>query len=459
VRRAASQSESARAGRRVTPLRRSLTFAMGDGFFNEAITAVTTGAILAAWALYLDAGPFLVGLVAAFPLLAQLLQIPGAQFVECWGRRRLAIWGFFVRAQAYFPLVFLPFIPVSVESKRGVLIAVSLVSAIAGVIGNTAWNAWMGDVLPRRIRGRYFGSRYAVAIIGSGAATFLGALALDAGASNLAIPLSLIALFICVSGCVSAYCLSRQHGSDERRNTPPFSWHQALTAWRDPVARRFLKFQVFFNLATGVSGSFMGLHMAMNLGLSFKTIALQGALAAVIRTVFSPFWGRMVDRFGARPVLVTACGGIAIIPLVQLSATPEAPWPIWLDAVLSGIFWGAHANAIFSLPLRVAPQEHRTSYLALFTAVAGLANGLSATVSGAIADELPQRFLVFNHVAFNIQVLLGAGFLLRLASIFVAMSVVDPRSKGTRALLLRIQEAAVYRVGQFTGPVARLMGR
>ncbi|MBK7865098.1 MAG: MFS transporter [Archangiaceae bacterium] len=310
-----------------------------DGLSNEVITAVTTGAALSAWAVYLASGTLLVGAVTAFPLLAQGLQVPAAQWVDRWGRRRVAIIGFLVRGLAYLPLVFLPWVGVSLPAQRVTLICSALVSSIAGVLANTAWAAWMGEALPRRVRGRFYGVRYSLAMLGSGVATLCAGLTLDLSKQTIGLgpALSGVALAICVAGCVTTWSLLRQ---PEVRGAPAkaaaYSWSALIAPLYNPAARRYLVFQALFNAAIGTSGGFVAIHFALNLGLGYRVIAAQTLLGMFCRVATSAFWGRMVDRFGARPVLIASGVGICILPLIQASATPAASWPIWLEAVISG---------------------------------------------------------------------------------------------------------------------------
>src|SRR2546426_6707466 len=46
----------------------------------------------------------------------------------------------------------------------------------------------------------------------------------------------------------------------------------------------------------------------------FRSLAaLHGVAVAAVRIVSAPLWGRAVDRFGARPVLVVSSFGIAAV--------------------------------------------------------------------------------------------------------------------------------------------------
>ena len=52
-------------------------------------------------------------------------------------------------------------------------------AATLGVLGNNAWVAWMGELVPKRIRGRYFGKRTGLCMLGGGLAAAAVGLLLD----------------------------------------------------------------------------------------------------------------------------------------------------------------------------------------------------------------------------------------------------------------------------------------
>src|SRR3989304_9544936 len=59
-----------------------------EALFSGGAAALTSGVILTAFALHLGASNVMVGILAAMPFLAQLLQLPAIQLVERWRRRK-----------------------------------------------------------------------------------------------------------------------------------------------------------------------------------------------------------------------------------------------------------------------------------------------------------------------------------------------------------------------------------
>ena len=64
-----------------------------DALSHEAMGALTTGVFLVGFAVAIGASNFAIGVLAAIPFLAQLLQIPAVVLIERWrSRRSISVW-------------------------------------------------------------------------------------------------------------------------------------------------------------------------------------------------------------------------------------------------------------------------------------------------------------------------------------------------------------------------------
>jgi MFS family permease len=407
-------------------VRRSLRASLAEGLFAEVVAACAGPTVLVGWALHLGAPAFQVGLVAALPQLAQAFQLPGAWTTALLGRRRAAIWAVTLSRQALLPLALLPLLPLGVEAKRGVLLAVAALSAALGVVGNNAWTAWMGELVPAPLRGRYFGARTALCTAG-GTLAGLGAGALldAAGGRALREPaLALLALLACVAGAVTTALLSRQHDPPAPDGPRP-TLALALRPLVAPGARGLLRYQLAWNAAVGLGGGYFTFHLLGNLHAGFTVVALHAACAAAVRVMAAPMWGRAVDRLGARPVLAACSFGAAVLPLLWIVATPDRLWPIAVDAVLSGVAWGGHGLAAFAAPLAVAPRLERPWWLAVFAAAGGLAYAAAASAGGLLAASLPAGVASLGTGGPALLAVFLASSALRFASAFLALDIAE----------------------------------
>ena len=403
-------------------MRRSLAASTGEGVAAEVVQACAGSAMATAWALHLHSGPLLLGVLWALPFFGQLLQLPAAWLMSHFDRRRVAILGNSIARQVLLLLAVLPFLHIPEASKRVGLVAIISISSLAAVAGGNAWMSWMGDLVPARIRGRYFGRRTALCAIGGAASSLAAGSAFDAAsARGMAAPaLSGLAIVGWIGAAISTWLMRRQH--DPRQSTPRSPGARDLVEpFTHAPSRRILLYQAAWNVALGLTASLTAVYMLKTLRIGFTGMAIYTAALAGARVFATPLWGRVLDRIGAWPVLVVCSVGSALASALWMLASRGRLWPIALDAVLSGILLGGQGLAAFAIPLAVAPKTSRAMLLSAFVMAGGLAFGLGSIVGGAVVGSLPALI-----PALGVRALFAISAFGRLAAALFAHRILEP---------------------------------
>jgi len=408
-----------------SPIRRSLRASLLEGAFAELVGACAAGGTLTAWALYLELSPFLIGVLGALPFAAQLVHLPAAFCTRRFGSRRTALWMVAISRQAVLPLVALPFVSLAPAARQAIFLACAFLTSTLGVVGNNAWTAWMGELVPGAVRGRYFGRRTSVCAMAATCSALAAGLLLDVGRSRGKGGLALAALSLAASlaGAITTALLRRQH---EPRSASPAelpTLEEALTPVRDPRARPLLAFQLAWSAASGLSIAFYPLHMIGHLQMGFAAVALYNAGIAAARTIASPLWGTVLDRSGARRVLVLCAIGQGLSPFLWLFATPERLWPLAIDAMLCGTAMAGLSLATFSLPIELSRPPERSFYVAAVAAAAGLGTSIASAGGGALVKVLPSSTLLGGLPLVAAHLLFLCGAVGRLSAVLLALRV------------------------------------
>ncbi|GAC1598923.1 MAG: hypothetical protein NVS4B10_09780 [Myxococcales bacterium] len=312
------------------------------------------------------------------------------------------------------------------------LLAVAAGSAALAVAGNNAWTGWMGELVPGRVRGRYFGRRSSFCALGAAVGALATGVALDrGGARGLAVDprgaghvLAAISLAGCAFGAATWALLARQHVPRDRRKAPRRPrLGDAIAPLRCPRARRLLAFQVAWSGSSGLAAGFYALHMVTALRMGFVQIAVYSTALAVARMVAAPFWGRLLDRAGARPVLAIAAFGLCLSPPLWLFVRADALWPLALDAILCGVLMAAQSLSSFSLSLSVAEPRERNFHLAAFAAAGGIATGLGAAAGAVLLRHLPAHAHLFGLSLVATQLLFLVADAGRVVAAFLSLRV------------------------------------
>jgi hypothetical protein len=256
----------------------------------------------------------------------------------------------------------------------------------------------------------------------------------------------LLAVLACLSGFVTAWCLSHQHAPHPHApSKAQVSLRTMVKPFFDPAARPLLVYMMGWNAAVALAAVFIPVLMITHLKMNYLLIAIHGAATAFFRVSTSALWGRALDRLGARPILVFCSFGLAAIPFIWLFPNSQLLWPVVLDAALGGSLWAGHAIAVFSLPLTLAPKQGRPYYLAAFTASGGICYALMAILGGAVAAALPTHMTVLSHPFVNLHVLFLASGSARLVAAVLSLKLAEPNSAPVSELS-RLIQGPVYRV-------------
>jgi MFS family permease len=398
---------------------------MAEGALAEVVGACTTGGVLTAWALYLELSPLLIGLLGALPFSAQLVHLPASWVTRRFGARKVALWTIGVARQSVLVLALLPVLPLPLTRKQQVFLACAFVSAALNVMGNNAWTSWMGDLVPGRVRGRYFGQRNALCALAATCASLGAGVALDAGRNHgdAGLSLCLLTLVSCAVGAVTTVLLARQHQPDDAHPPEAAPLRVAMAPLRDGRARNLLAFQVAWSAAGGIAAAFYPLHMIGNLRMGFARMAVYTAAVAAFRMLSAPLWGHLLDRGGERRVLAISAFALSLSPVLWIFAADGRLWPLALDAAISGGATAGLSLATFSLPLALSQPATRSFYVGALAAAGGLAAGCGSAAGGAVVRLLPDAWSLFGQPLVSAHALFLVGATARFCAAGLALRV------------------------------------
>jgi MFS family permease len=361
-----------------------------DGVFATQYVTLTGGPLLVTFLLALGASDLEVGFVAALPLLGQLIQPLGAEAVRRRGGWRKPV----VLAGATADVLLWAVSAAAVvwlapRTALLVVLGVLALQQIPTAAVSVGWTSWISDLIPQRLRGRYFGARN-VACNGLAALTALAAGHLIGRAAD-PLPLYLVAIGVgAAARFVSIAFLSRQ---PEPRPAQPAAggfFAQFAPPLRDVGFRRYIVYAALFGFAVQVASPFFTVFTIREAGFGPGTAMLLTAVSTGSNLLGQRVWGPLSDRYGERQVLRAVGLVITLQPLWWLMAGPSSfGLAVMIAASFSGGFvWGGQALATGNLMMRLAPESGKTSFFAVQAAVVGAAGALGPLVGGVLAEAV-----------------------------------------------------------------------
>lgn len=364
-----------------------------------------------------------IGVLTAMPFVANFLQIFAAPFIARWRPPKTVT---VVAASIHLALwvvlgALLPLIPRENPVAAAYwLILWFFVSSCFAAIAGVSWNSWIQEWVPARLRGKYFARRNAYLQFST--LTFLFAAGWALAHWNYAIPA--FQAVIGVACLIRIYSLYWQWISP----TQPLPQAQAPTisfgAQVDVLSRSrsFLLFVLFgsvWSFAANCFGPFYHVFMFEQLNFSAFDVGILSTLTALGGALALPAWGRLLDRFGNKPVMTFALIVWQLQNFLWCFITPDNRNLLYGMWVFGGLTSACFILGQFTLLLRLLPVEAKNLAIGFNLAVTSLVAAIAPIVGGAVLQwALPrwQNDLAVYHVCFLLQPLLSlvaAGILLR----------------------------------------------
>jgi MFS family permease len=377
---------------------RSLKHSLKDAAAFATMTGVGE-TYLSAFALFLRATTPQIGLLASVPpLLASFVQLFSAWLGRVTGhRKRIVVIGAALQALAWAPVLALPIL---FPDNAVYLLIASVVFYHGGAhLVAPQWSSLMGDLVPSRKRGRFFGLRTRIVSLTTFASLMAGGFLLHYF-SGKGKPLFGFAFLFCIAGIarlISVYHLSRM--KDIGGHVAAMEIPVGVGWWTRLRQSNAVRFSVFFALmqfSVAIASPFFTVYMLRDLQFSYLQFTLSSGTAIFAQFLTLSQWGRISDVFGNRRILTVTGLFIPLMPILWTVSTEM--WYLIAIQALSGFSWAgftlAAGNFVYDL---IAPQR-RATYLAIHNVLANVGIFAGAILGGYLGYILPSQAELFGTI-------------------------------------------------------------
>jgi len=379
-----------------------------DGLATQAMVTLTGGIFLVAFALQLGASNTVIGLLAAIPPLAELLQMPAIYLVDRAQNRRLVVVAASLAARLFWiPIILIPFF---LSPEQGIIVLITsivLYSAFSAV-SHCGWNSWMRDLIPQDRLGAFFSRRLTlstgIALVISLAAGFFIDSWKVVFPDLAAYGYSALFLLGLIAGLIGITLLAR---TPEPRMVTETEEDGLLAAilkpFQDINFKNLIIFLGSWNFAVNLAAPFFTVYMLQRIGLDISVVVALGVLSQVMNIVFYRSWGRVSDRYSNKSVLAVS-GPLFMFSIfawmfVTLPNVYILTYPLLiLIHILMGISLAGVSLASGNISLKMAPQGQATSYLAASTFMNSVAAGIAPILGGLFVDFFAERELIWTLI-------------------------------------------------------------
>ena len=397
-----------------------------EGIVAMPIVTMALPASMAISALVTQAFPLsttAIGAMGSIPFVGNFLQIfvsplllrwrPPKTVTVCAASLHLASWVAFG--------FMLPLLPRQSPARAALwILGWFFVSSLFGAVAGISWSTWIEEWVPARIRGKFFGRRNQFTQFSTVVFLTLSGWVLFRWDYSVAA----FQAVIFGSAFLRVFSLRWQWRSPTRPHRPAPPEAGSLGFQLDELlgARSFLVFVLFgtvWSFAANCFGPFYSVFMFDRVGFSALDVGVVTALSQVGGALSLPAWGRLLDRYGNKPVMVLS------LILWQLSmflwcfivpsnrAILYGLWT-WIGATSAGFVLGQ-----FMILLRLIPARARRLAIGVNLAASSLVAAVAPVLGGWVLAHAPAGWggpVEVYHLCFIVQpvvALAGAFLLLR----------------------------------------------
>lgn len=357
---------------------------------NAVSFQIILGAPIILYAKSIGATSTAIGILAAFTPLMTVLQLPAAKWLPVYGYQRFVLMGWRLRTIFIFVVAAVPLLSfLNDVAKLVLLVAALFVFNFLRGIASTAWMPWIAALIPEEEKARFLSRDQIFMFCGSLIALLFSALLMagDVASSEY----SLVFLVSALAGTAALYFIKRIPdvcGSEQMRtSSEPVPWRKILFY---PPFFSLLVFNLLFVIVVGSLGVFTIEYLHEWPGFSVSQVLYLSGLSFIGALVSLPFLGKLLDRFGCKPILAAALILFGAVIggwfLLAAGVIPCQKRVVCLLNFASGVAGAAFSIANARIIFATMPQMGRNHFFALFTVISSLGLGAAPVVWGISLD-------------------------------------------------------------------------
>jgi MFS family permease len=441
----AANASSATEAKRMKPLRKrelllSLKHCTIEGCFSAPMLNLTLGNfpfIIGFAVKALGWGAAGVGLLAALPFLCLFVQPPVLLFLQrFFSLRQIMIGTIVLNAVPWTMVAAFPWLG---PQQDWVFLLISFVATLANAVCGVAWSASMSELVPLGIRGKFFGTRNLM----FGCWTLVVVLAAGWIVDDYQNSLTVFGVIFSAAAAarmIGLYFLTRMKFppsvTERREQSSPLSTFTAV--FRDLNFVRLLLFTGLFGLFLNLGWPFYSVFVLTQLPLTVGDLTMLTTLSTLGGLLSLKTWGRLSDRFGCKPIMLTSALTWLLVAAVSwLFSGPQHYGHLYANYFITGFMMaGFQQIGQFNLMIKMVPPENKAHYISVYFSFTNMLIAAGPLLGGVMLHALPaDAGHLFGQSLTSYHVLIVGSLALCLLSLHLLQTVREPAERPVRELV------------------------
>ena len=370
---------------------------------KEGIFASAKGAFgdsyLSPFAIAINASSSAVAFLSSISgLLGPLTQLFSSRLMEKYSRKKIVLRAVFLESLMWLPLIAIAILfykGIAVSFLPFLLLIFFAFYIIISNIDDPAWFSWMGDIVDKKFRGRWFSKRnlltgFVSIILALAASFFLNFFKTKNWTMlGFAILFFLALIFRMMSWNVFR---KKYEPKIKLKKGYYFSFWNFLMKAPKTNFGKFTIFHGFFSFACAIASPLFTVYLLRNLEFSYITYMLVALSSSVFSIAVMEIWGKFADKYGNYRVMGITSLLIPTIPLLWI-ISPSPIYLILVPGIISGVSWAGFNLATGNFIYDNVTTEKRGLAVSYFN----MTNGIGIFL-GAGLGALMIKFLTISFI-------------------------------------------------------------
>ncbi|CAM3107891.1 MFS transporter [Paenibacillus sediminis] len=353
---------------------------------------------LTGYLLYLGATSGQIGFVLAITTFVNVLQIGIAYWMQKLKRRKwmlvlfVALHRILWSSTGLIPFIF------SKEYWVSAFIVMYTAAFIANTAGSVLWTSVISDIVPARVRGRYFGIRNTILNALGSIAMFAGGTVLDRVPGGEGFLVLYFMIWTCALLNILIFLFYPEvpfERSTESKFLPMFT-----RPLRDKSFIRAAFFLAMWLLVQTLVVPMYSYVMLNLLKINYQTVSGLTVLQTVMMMISFYIWGNLNAKYSNKKLLYWTLPIIAVSCLSWglLSIFPTLLVLIIVHTLL-GVGVGGFNQLSFNFVIGDTPKTERAMFFAVYSAVTGFASFIGPMIGGKVYEwitDLPLWMQIYG---------------------------------------------------------------
>ncbi|MFQ6615179.1 MAG: MFS transporter [Fidelibacterota bacterium] len=344
---------------------------------------------LTAFGEYLKASLTQISLLTTLPqVISSLVQLAAFKMTNLMAtRKRLVVTAAMMQSVTWLAIIVITYFVRDVTP----LLGLAVFYFVCGAMGVSPWMSWMGDLVPEKSRGRYFGRRNRIVGFVSFVSVTAAGMILDRLSSvNPFSGFAVLFSIAFIGRFISSLMLANQYEPQVELKAPEsYSFLRFLRRLHREDYGFFSLYIMLMMFAVYLASPLFIVLWLRVFEFSYMKFMILVSSASIASFITMTVWGKSADRFGNKSVLEVCSYLLTFVPLLwfPLGYLPrEITFVLGIGIqILSGFSWAGFNLSSGNFVYDMVTPENRLKFISYHTALKGSSIFLGGIVGAFVA--------------------------------------------------------------------------